>query len=520
MTEDTHELLWQRVLAALRQRGLALPDNATPATLAALPAHEVGKDVERFLMRYYYPACHGGGTDCMDRQEAERLVRKIEAKAEKSQKRRMARAGYLSAFKQLLLYIFLFMLLVIGYNAVFIYGYSLVRIGTHAFAYRWQVGDSMAQAAQAEAEKDWPKAIGKYREALEAYPRNPYIFFRLASAYIETGADLPAAFYLRAYLSYNNPRDGLFAMLEGSRYVEAKASLASIITRFYKYSRIIHEESYGLWQDLPDAVKRRQAEGEVNPVWGIRFTPAPIEKIWGRPVMPNELSGYEGHRLQGALFCDSPCDLPSHVDQEKAVKEEAITVDFYHDPEGRVTCCRINLNDPDLADIKGAIERAQAGNINTVPARWNNIGFKVLFAASALCNGWEERIPTDCSDNVFKRLAAKAIILNDSGPIDKKTKSVLDLGQDSEDFLIYQIKVEGDDLHLFDLAKDGSGQVILVSRIDGVGYYFALNARQRPFAAAMSRDGEIFAVPINSVRPQLRQMMDFWTDWAAKNTTK
>lgn len=121
----------------------------------------------------------------------------------------------------------------------------------------------------------------------------------------------------------------------------------------------------------------------------------------------------------------------------------------------------------------------------------------------------------------FQLLVAKAISINDSGSLDSYSTNLLGLTNGSETIDIYQIKAEaGTDVHYFNSVKDRAGWVILFSRINGVVYCFALNPQHSPTAALVKYTGQRpVVVTIDSVRPQLQQMLNFWMDWAEQNTS-
>lgn len=123
--------------------------------------------------------------------------------------------------------------------------------------------------------------------------------------------------------------------------------------------------------------------------------------------------------------------------------------------------------------------------------------------------------------DAFQRLAAKAITINDFGPEPSHNTRILGLTKGDEELVFYQIKAEsGAAVHYYNLAKDDSGRLLLFSRINGVLYIFALDAQQRPIGAAIIYPGQKASpVTIDSVRPQLHQMLGFWVEWASQNTS-
>ena len=115
----------------------------------------------------------------------------------------------------------------------------------------------------------------------------------------------------------------------------------------------------------------------------------------------------------------------------------------------------------------------------------------------------------------LRRLATTKTV-GPQGPIATHLLGLTGPGQTLE---MYQIKVAaGADLHYFNVEVAAPNRVLLFSRIADVVYAFAMDPQMRPTAAARRKVGDAWAaVPIDSIRPQLQQMLGFWMAWAQRN---
>jgi len=119
------------------------------------------------------------------------------------------------------------------------------------------------------------------------------------------------------------------------------------------------------------------------------------------------------------------------------------------------------------------------------------------------------------TNDAFQRLAVKARASNHSGPLGPITTHLLGLTGPNEQLPVYQLKAElGSDTYFYNIAADGSGRVVLFGRLGEYVYAFAFDPHLSPTAAIVRyREQPYVSVAIDSVRPQLHQMLGFWVDW-------